>query len=525
MNPWRAVTLLALVALALSIPATPATSQEVDPDEGDGGADEVANTVSPAAGSSAAQRKRWLAARVEELVGERDQLANARIGILVSDLGSGKTIYERDSGGAYNVASNTKVATAAAALARLGPGFRFETTLHGDAITGDGAIPGDLYVRGRGDPALGTDTLRAIADELVSLGVSKISGGIIIDDSYFDGVTDPPHFADQPKEQAAFRAPVSALSLNFNRVAVEVTPAPSGVGAARIRVDPPNDYAVLIGSVDTIDSGRTRVKLSSKVVKEHLELTLSGQIRANSAPRRYKRRVASPLRYFGATLRALLVDRGIAVGSRRIRRGEVPAKLPALVTHRSQDLAELVRGLGKYSNNYVAEMLLKTVGAEVTAAGRPATWADGVAAVSAYLTEQVGLEPGSFRYDNGSGLYDSSQFTPSQMVAILAAGYRDFHYGPDLLASLSIAGVDGTLRRRMSDSAATGLVRAKTGTLATVSTLTGYAAVDGRRRLAFAIFVNDLPRKGKAKRQARSLQDQIADALISYLGDNASAAK
>jgi D-alanyl-D-alanine carboxypeptidase/D-alanyl-D-alanine-endopeptidase (penicillin-binding protein 4) len=206
---------------------------------------------------------------------------------------------------------------------------------------------------------------------------------------------------------------------------------------------------------------------------------------------------------------------GITLGRKRIDTDRVPTRARPLVTHDSPSFAVLVRGLGKYSNNYVAEMVLKTIGAETKAGEARATWEHGLSAVREYLESTVKLEPGSYRYENGSGLFDSNEFTPRQMVKVLSAAHRDYRYGPDFVASLSIAGVDGTLSKRMDEGPAARQVRAKTGTLATVSALAGYAAIDGRAPLAFAVFVNDFP-KGDA-RTARAAQDDVAEALVTFL--------
>jgi serine-type D-Ala-D-Ala carboxypeptidase/endopeptidase (penicillin-binding protein 4) len=357
--------------------------------------------------------------------------------------------------------------------------------------------------------------MAVLVEDLVLAGVTAVRGGLVIDDSYFDGDIEPPHFDEQPGELASFRAPVSAASLNFNAVAVLVTPARSGAGAATVITDPPTDYVRLSGEVQTVRTGRTRVRVEIRYHDDTMEVLVGGQIRAGAGPHRYRYRVGHPVHYFGGTMRAMLERRGVRVGSRRIRTGEVPERAVRLASRSSPPMTVIIRGLGKYSNNFVAEVLLKTMGAEAhREEPGPATWADGLAAVQAYLVDYVGLARGAFRYGNGSGLFDSSELSPEHIVRLLAAAHRDFRYGPDLVASLAISGTDGTLRQRMAGGSAERQVRAKTGTLATVSALGGYVAVDSRHPLAFAVLVNDMPR-GSA-REARALQDEVAKALVRY---------
>jgi D-alanyl-D-alanine carboxypeptidase/D-alanyl-D-alanine-endopeptidase (penicillin-binding protein 4) len=159
--------------------------------------------------------------------------------------------------------------------------------------------------------------------------------------------------------------------------------------------------------------------------------------------------------------------------------------------------------------------VLKTVGAEARAGngGGPGTWADGIAAVHAMMLD-AGVAPGSFRVENGSGLYDSSSVSAAAVARVLAAGWRDFRVGPELASALAIGGVDGTLRRRLAAPAVRGRVRAKTGTLAAVSSLAGFAGGDGQRVLAFVVLVNQLPTG--ARPEAKRLQDAVATLALAY---------
>lgn len=501
---------------------TPGRSQEADDPEPEApvaeeGADPTDPVIPSIAGDSEA-----LSRTIDAAIDAATDLNKTRIGIVAVDLTTGEPLHERDPDGRYNIASNTKVLTTAAALRLLGPGFKFRTLLYARAVTG-GEIPGDLYVRGGGDPTLSRYDLIALADELRALGIVKVRGSIVIDESIFDGQALPPHFDEQPKEQAAFRAPAGALSLDSNAVRLIVRPNSAGAGPASVSVVPENAYVRLVGQVQTTASGRDRVRVDSKEVEAGLELHLGGQLAVASGVRWYKRRVADPGLYFATAFRAALEQRGIAVGKKRIVRAVVPPEAKPIAVHLSRPLAEIVRDLGKQSNNFVAEMLLRQIGvlAVPPSAPRPATWADGTATVRAFLEGEVGLIPGSYRYENGSGLFGSSDLSPRQLVTVLRHAWGDYRYGPDLVASLAIAGVDGTLRKRMFGTAGATRVRAKTGTLATVATLAGYVAVDGQHAVAFAVLVNGQPKSYRGKRAARAIADTVATALASYLGSTA----
>jgi serine-type D-Ala-D-Ala carboxypeptidase/endopeptidase (penicillin-binding protein 4) len=269
--------------------------------------------------------------------------------------------------------------------------------------------------------------------------------------------------------------------------------------------------------VVTTARGRNRLRIDSKERADSLLLTMSGRIRLDAGERRYRRRIANPMLYAGTVFRRLLAEQGVRIDQRELVRGTAPTTASRVAHTVSPPVAELVRSLGKYSNNFVAEVLFKTIGAEVVQTGAPATWVDAQRAVSSFLIDAIGLRAAGFRCENGSGLFDGNGFSPRQLTTLLRAGYRDFRYGPDLVAALALAGADGTLSTRMIEGPGERQVRAKTGTLAAASALSGYVAVVGSEPLAFSILINNLPQVGGAMRSARSLQDQVAEALVLYL--------
>lgn len=475
----------------------------------------VAPAPDGAAGANA--RKAWLKQRIDALIADTKRVRRAKVGVVVRDLVSGDVLYATGADAGYNVASNTKIVTEAAALSLLGPGFRYRTTFAAGKVEPGGVID-ELYVRGQGDPFLGTAELLEIVGRLQLHGIKKIKGGITLDDTYFDDTFTPPHFDEQPKVQAAWRPPVSALSLDGNTVTVSIRANKAPAAKPTIRLFPPNRYIRIVNKVDVVETGRTNVRLDVKVTRRSTQMTFSGRMR-RSQPQRYKYRVANPRMYFGAALRRMLRQHGISVGRRSLHAHKLPRRVRTLVVRKSPTLAVLLRGMGKYSNNYVAETILKTIGAHVNKGRHPATWNDGVHAVRSFLIDKLGFKRGSFRYDNGSGLFDSNRFSPRQLVRVLSAAYSDFRYGPDLAATMATAATDGTLRKRMRHTLAAGRVRAKTGTLAHASALSGYAGKSSQHQLAFSIVFNDMHRGALTRRDARLLQDHIAAALVAYLPD------
>jgi D-alanyl-D-alanine carboxypeptidase/D-alanyl-D-alanine-endopeptidase (penicillin-binding protein 4) len=192
----------------------------------------------------------------------------------------------------------------------------------------------------------------------------------------------------------------------------------------------------------------------------------------------------------------------------------VPRTARALASRRSAPVGVLVREMSKTSNNFMAEALLKTMGAE--SAGPPGTWDKGLRAVKQRLAE-LGIPESSYDYKNGSGLYSSAFMSAETMTRLLVAAARDFRYGPDFVAALAVAGADGTLGHRMAGGPAERYVRGKSGSLRGVACLSGFAGGVGRPLLAFSVLVNDIPDTPAGARAARSLADEVAETLVRYV--------
>lgn len=436
------------------------------------------------------------------------------IGVTVIDPRTRKAIFEHNADQAFSAASNAKVVTAAAALALLGSEFRFRTELLAETVDSKGRIPGNIYFRGFGNPLFGIEDMAQLVKSLKAAGVQRVDGTIVVDNSYFDSNNLPPHFDEQPDEHAAFRAPIAATSFAFNAWSLSVRPALAGAGPARIKVTPANDYVQVRSTVSTITTGRTHIRMKTVNEDKHVVVHLSGQVRKEVRQRRFRKRADNPLLFVGTSLRRALAEQGIIVRGKKTLAGKTPVTALRQALHESAPLGVAIRGMGKYSNNFVAELLLKVLGAEVVAKGQPATWQHGIEAVETFLTS-AGLAKGSYRYENGSGLFDSNRFTPNQIARVLMAAQHDFRWGPDFLASLSIAGTDGTLSRRMLGTAAERQLRAKTGTLDGVSALSGVAAIDSQAPLLFSILINGFPESSIGI--ARALQNEIGDHIVETL--------
>ncbi|MEO6954164.1 MAG: D-alanyl-D-alanine carboxypeptidase/D-alanyl-D-alanine-endopeptidase [Polyangia bacterium] len=455
------------------------------------------------------QRLAWLKTQIDTLLQE-PALAGSHIGVAVTEVDSGRLLYGRSETSLLNPASNTKLFTTAAALALLGPEYRWKTVAYADGPVQSGEVKGRLYLKGHGDPTLVVEDLWRIVADLWAGGVRRISGDLVVDDSFFDGARLAPGFA-QKNEDAAFRAPSSALSLNYNAVGVHILPGATDGAPARVVIEPPSPYFEITNEVRTSATARTNLTLEAKDAKDRTLLIARGRISIKDTGVTLLKRVGQPELYAGYALRELLTRRGIKLTGQVVV-GTVPADARALAVHYSLPLGIVIREINKRSNNFMAEQLLKTMGAE--AGGKPGTWQKGLDAVAGFL-ERIGIARSTYKMTNGSGLYDSNRLTPMQIVTLLRSSYRDFRYASDYLGSLALAGADGTTTHRMVGGLAERFVRAKTGTLLGVSCLSGYAGAPNKAPLLFSILMNDLTDAGSAK--ARRIQDQIAETLVAYL--------
>lgn len=456
---------------------------------------------------------------LEAAIGAQVRLA-ARVapelGVSVMDLTDGSAVFEFNPATPRILASNTKILTTAAALDRLGPEYFFETWLFGrGALEGD-TLRGDLAVIGGGDPNISERqsgdpfaVFRTWATELKNRGIAVVEGDLYLVHGFFEDETIHP---DWPRDQLVrwYEAPVAALSFNDNCLQVRVWPSRSG--RARVDLLPRIELPGLRNFASVTPSSK-RQQLIITREPDSWEIETRGQIWSGSGPADFWITVPDPVSYFGAALRSALADEGIVVrGSlvpvRRLP-GEVTEAMPwqRFAVHRS-DLLTTVEVINKNSQNFYAESLLKTLGAELCARG---TWDGGLEVVSQFL-EGLGLAPGSYEMSDGSGMSRNNRFTPTQMVRVLQAMYHH-RWGSEFIGTLPYSGEpELSWRRRLADGKYRGNVFAKTGTLNGVSTLSGYARATSGKVYAFSILCN----QARSADAARRAQDQIVRALIDH---------
>lgn len=430
------------------------------------------------------------------------------LGIYIKLL-DGPVIFARNSFRRFHPASCMKLLTAGAALRKLTPKFRFKTSLEGTLK--DTTLETPLYIRGGGDPSLTHRDLTEMTRKLSQMGVKEIPKGIVVDDSHFVHRRFPPGFSrPSPK---SYIAPTSAVSLNGNTVTVEINPDNDGGKCnAEVRVTPPSDHLIISSSVKC-RKGKSWLRVAANRKGKKLKVIIRGSIQPDAPTITLRRRVLHPSIYAGETLKRILENEGIKVDG-KVKRGTTPDNAKVLVNHESAPLQELITHMNRFSDNHYAEQILKATGAKTI--GPPGSTKNGIEVIARFL-ERAGVKRSLYKLSNGSGLFANTSITPRDLVKFLQRVSTLDWLQEKLVESLALAGRSGTLARRMSSTRAEGRVRAKTGTLKVVSTLSGYV-LDKKDNpvLVFSILHNDI--KGSLT-PFRSIQDEIVEELTAYVDE------
>jgi D-alanyl-D-alanine carboxypeptidase/D-alanyl-D-alanine-endopeptidase (penicillin-binding protein 4) len=411
-------------------------------------------------------------------------LSSTRLGVEVMRASDGEVLFSHNADARFNPASNTKMLTTAAAMAFLGPDWRYRTTLSGPAPDSDGVVHGDVVLRGSGDPSLTATDLGDLARDLARNGVTKIDGNLYAEPG--DG----------------------ALILHRNTYAVHVRSTSPGQ-RAQVWVEPRSALFVVDNQAQTVKGKRSRLKIDAYRKDDHLVVTVRGRIAETRGEYVDARRLGDGALYAGWTLREALSDFGVELTG-EVKTGTLPTH-NVLAIHRSAPLSDVCRISNKPSNNFVAEAIYRTLGGELY--GGPGTTEKGTRAIREFMSA-FGVDHSRYTIINGSGLTHENRLTAADLTQILRSIYFDVAIAPEFLTSLAIAGIDGTIRNRFQGTEAVGLVRAKTGTLSGVSALSGYVG-DKDDVLVFTIFVEGF--RHKRTNEVRRAQVRMVQAMLRYL--------
>ena len=392
--------------------------------------------------------------------------------------GSQKTsaLLSHQATSSINPASLSKLATTVAALDLLGPTFVWRTPVYIDGPVRDGVLQGNVYIRGSGDPRLVVERVWLLMRRLQGLGIQKIQGDIVLDRSAFDlPERNPASFDGEPLRP--YNAAPDALLVNFKSLVFQFVPD-RAANLARIHVEPPLAGVQFPTTVPLSNADCSDYRSSLRADwADPLRIRFAGSFPATCGEKIWPVAYAAPQQFAARAIAGMWQQVGGQLLG-QVRDGVVPANLQPVFSVESPALSEVVRDINKFSNNVMAQQLFLTLGQH----GRsPATWDTSREAMQAWWKDRIGGEIPVF--DNGSGLSREERISALGLARVL-----QFVWGSptmsELMSSLPVSGLDGTLKRSKSQS----IAHLKTGSLRDVAGFAGYVdAANGKRLILVAV--------------------------------------
>ncbi|WP_374326822.1 D-alanyl-D-alanine carboxypeptidase/D-alanyl-D-alanine-endopeptidase [Azonexus sp.] len=428
------------------------------------------------------------AAQLPPTVAQALQAAGIRdsgVAVVVQPLDSAAPLLAHNAEALMNPASVMKLLTTYAALDLLGPAHVWQTDALVERAPTAGVLAGNLYLRGSGDPKLSSDQLWFLLRQLRVRGIERISGDIVLDRSAFAPVAfDPAAFDNKP--QRAYNVGPDALLLDFQALRFTLQP---DIARPRILLESPSADLIVDNGLRTSagpcpGDWRDRIQLSVKPEGGGRRLEVRGSYAKQCGERALNLAPLSADAHADGLLRALWRELGGRLDG-RVRNGRTPAGAIPFARQESAPLADLVRDINKYSNNVMARQVFLSLGND----GAPASAEQARRRVAAWLGTR-GLDFPGLVLDNGAGLSRQERISASQLNQLLLDAWRS-PLMPEFIASLPLAGVDGTMKKRLNGSPVAGRAHIKTGTLDGVRSAAGYALDASGRRYALSFLIND----------------------------------
>ena len=457
--------------------------------------------------NSASQKLRW---DINKII-NNSCVDRTNVGIKIVSLKNKEILFSQNGDKLFIPASNMKLVSTAAALVKLHPDYTFKTKVLFDGKISENILKGNLYLKGFGDPLLVSERLWLISKDIYNQGIKVINGDIIVDDSFFDNERRGWGWKKNHGPVAYF-APVGASSLNFNVVTVIVEPGNKVGSKARVIIDPKTEYIEIVNQTTT-----TALKTKRRIYVDRVpnkngnrdKIIIGGKIPINSKRILLYRNISNPPMYLGMVFREFLIKEGIKVKG-NVRLKTAPFDASELSEYQSRELFRIIQYLNKLSNNFVAEQILKTMGAEIK--GEPGTFGKGIESVKDFL-DSLGIPRNNYTIADGSGLSRLNRLSPSQIVKVLTYMYNDFQVQGEYLSSLGVMGVDGSVDDRLENTFAKRRIRVKTGTLFGVSAISGYVQTNTNEILAFSILINE---KRCSHYSSKKIQNKILLLLVNF---------
>jgi len=458
---------------------------------------------------------------------EQPRFNGALWGVKVVSLDTGKVIFEHHADRLMSPASNSKMYPSALALDRFGGDYRIVTPILATAKPdADGTLHGDLVISGRGDPSWnsghgGTNFWKAFTPFINALnqaGVKHVTGDLVGDTTFFHATPQGGSWTVDDLESSE-GGEISALTLNDNFTTVRITPGKKAGEPCAMSVVDPFTGLLLDNQTTTGTNGGPR-RIGTQRFRGENVLHVFGTLPVRGEPELVEAPMLRPAEWFTSSLKEALKQNGITVDG--VARVVAWPAAPTTAAEKigevsSPPLRDLVRGFMKPSQNLETDLIFEHTG-ETTRTAETPTWVTSeqlaLNALDAFLKTN-GLPAEDVHFDEGSGLSRNNLTTAEASLALLQFMYRH-KASADYVAALPIAGVDGTLRRRMKNTAAFQNVKAKTGTLRWVNALSGFVTTAAGEKLVFSMMLNRYDAPPNRKRTDEL--DDIAVMLAQYMG-------
>lgn len=414
----------------------------------------------------------------------RAKLPKDAISVLVVDAqGSAAPRVSHRANASVNPASVMKLVTTYAALDLLGPAFTWNTPVFTDGTLQGNTLSGNLYIQGQGDPKLVVERLWLLLRRVQGLGIQTIAGDIVLDHSAFEpAALDPGSFDGEPLRP--YNASADALLINFKSVVMSFTPD-RAAGVARIAYEPPLAGVQMQATVPlataTAQCGDYRASLQADL-SSPARIQFGGVYPAACGERVWALAYADPASYAARAVEGMWKEVGGKL-SGRVRSGPVPAGLKPVFQASSPPLAETIRDINKYSNNVMAQQVFLTLSLQQKGSG---TTEGSRTLLRQWWTQRIGGNSSDIPVmDSGSGLSRDARVTAQGLARMLQVAWAS-PLMPELVSSLPITGIDGTLKR--VQGRVVGAAHLKTGSLRDVASMAGYVhAANGKRYVLVAI--------------------------------------
>ncbi len=446
------------------------------------------------AGAATALERARLPASVSQALAQAG-IAEAAVGIHVQEIGAEQPVLALGEARVLNPASTIKLVTTYAALDQLGPAFQWVTEAYAGAPLQADVLPGDLILRGTGDPRLTLENFWLLLRNLRARGLREIRGDLVLDRSYFAGVdgADPGSFDNEPTRP--YNTQPDALLVNFKSVRLTFVPDAER-RSVKILAEPALPQLQIANNLvldgESCGDWVARLKISATGDAGSARLGFAGSYALACGEKDRHFSLLGPMQYVHAVFTLLWRELG-GVFAGGVRDGAAPSGAKPLLSAASQPLTDIVRDVNKFSNNVMARQLFLATGAQLL--GAPATADKSLRATRQWLDGRR-LPMPELVLENGSGLSRSERISARSLAQLLMHAGRSA-VAPEFIGSLPLVAVDGTMRRRLAGADVAGQAHIKTGSLAGVRSLAGYV-LDARGRLMVVVFLVNHARAAEA---------------------------